>query len=186
MMGLEIKVILFFLASTGIVWVSRSSLRNYHSHGFYRFFAWETILVLFLMNVNFWFQDPFSLIHIVSWIFLIISLFLIINGVLLFRREGSIDRQRNDNTLVGIEKTTQLVTSGIYRFIRHPFYSSLLFLGWGIFLKRITLAGILCTVIMTILLTITARKEELENIKFFGENYEEYKKNTKMFIPYVF
>jgi protein-S-isoprenylcysteine O-methyltransferase Ste14 len=34
-----------------------------------------------------------------------------------------------------IEKTTILVTTGAYRYIRHPLYSSLLFLAWGIFFK---------------------------------------------------
>ncbi|MBS1249280.1 MAG: hypothetical protein MAG431_00856 [Chloroflexi bacterium] len=38
---LLIKVFGFFIASLGIVWVSRSSLRDPQSHGFYRFFVWE-------------------------------------------------------------------------------------------------------------------------------------------------
>ncbi len=180
------KVILFVLATIGITWVSRSSLRDVLFHGFYRFFAWETILILFLLNMNYWFVDPFSLRQIISWSFLIVSLMLIYQGVQLLRRKGGLDQERNDPALVGIEKTTELVTTGVYHYIRHPFYSSLLFLGWGILLKNVNWIGILLAVLTTILLIITAKKEEIENIQFFGENYQEYMKRTKMFVPFIF
>jgi protein-S-isoprenylcysteine O-methyltransferase Ste14 len=184
--SVEFKVILFVLATVGIVWVSRSSLRDVQSHGFYRFFAWETILILFLMNMNEWFVDPFCFRQIIAWLFLIASLILIYQGVQLFRRKGKLDRDRKDPGLVGIEKTTELVTTGVYHYIRHPFYSSLLFLGWGIFFKNITWIGAILAAINTILLIITARKEEIENIQYFGEKYQEYMTHTKMFVPYVF
>ena len=180
------KVILFVLATIGITWVSRLSLRDVQFHGFYRFFAWETILILFLVNMNYWFVDPFSLRQIISWSFLIVSLVLIYQGVQLFRRKGRLDQERSDPALVGIEKTTELVTTGVYHYIRHPFYSSLLFLGWGILLKNVNWIGILLAGLTTILLIITARKEEIENIQFFGENYQEYMKRTKMFVPFIF
>ena len=63
-----LKIIIFALVSTGIVYVSRQSLLAPRSHGFYRFFAWELILILFLLNVNYWFLDPFSLHQIFAWI----------------------------------------------------------------------------------------------------------------------
>ena len=180
------KVTLFVLGTIGIVWVSQSSLRNIQYHGFYRFFAWETILILFLMNMNYWFVNPFSLRQIISWVFLIVSLVLIYKGVQLFREKGKPDQERNDPALVGIEKTTELVTTGVYDYIRHPFYSSLLFLGWGTLLKNVSWLGILLAVITTILLIITAKKEEIENIQYFGKKYQEYMKLTKMFVPFIF
>lgn len=180
------KIILFGLATIGVTWVSRSSLRDVHSHGFYRFFAWEIILIMFLVNVNDWFVDPFGLRQIVSWSLLIVSLVLIYQGVQLFRRKGGLNQERNDPALVGIEKTTELVTTGVYHYIRHPFYSSLLFLGWGILMKNISWIGMLLAVTATILLIITARKEEIENIQYFGEQYREYMERTKMFVPFIF
>lgn len=180
------KVIMFVLVTFGITWVSRSSLRDVQSHGFFRFFAWETILILFLMNMNYWFIDPFCLRQIISWSFLIISLVLIYQGVKMFRREGKLDQDRDDLALVGIEKTTELVTTGIYHYIRHPFYSSLLFLGWGILFKNLNWIGILLAVTITLLLIITAKKEEIENIQYFGVKYQEYMKCTKMFVPFIF
>jgi protein-S-isoprenylcysteine O-methyltransferase Ste14 len=184
-MTAEFRIILFVLATLVLMWISRASLRNVRAHGFYRFFAWELILILFLMNMNEWFVDPFSFRQIISWMFLIVSLVFIYLGVQLFRRRGRLDPARNDASLVGIEKTTKLVMTGIYGYIRHPFYSSLLFLGWGILLKRLTWQGMLLAVMNTVLLTITARIEEVENLKYFGEKYQQYMSKTKMFIPYI-
>ena len=180
-----INLAIFFVGTILIIWVSRSSLRDSNSHGFYRFFAWETILIMFVLNLKYWFKDPFSLRQIIAWTLLIISLVLIFQGVQLFRKKGNIDKERSDPSLVGIEKTTELVTTGLYKYIRHPFYSSLLFLAWGIVFKRIVWYEIMFGVVTTIFLIITARKEEVENIEFFGEKYQEYMKHTKMFIPYV-
>ena len=115
-----------------------------------------------------------------------ISLALIFQGLNLFRRKGLIDNERADPILVGIEKTTKLVTTGLYRYIRHPFYSSLLFLAWGIVFKRIIWFEILLAIFATLFLILTAKKEEVENIEFFGEKYREYMKTSKMFIPYIF
>jgi len=185
-MTIVFKIILFVFATIGIIWVSRSSLLDVQHHGFYRFFAWETILILFLMNLDYWFVDPFSLRQIISWSFLIFSLVLIVQGVQMFRKKGYINQDRDDPKLVGVEKTTALVTSGMFHYIRHPFYSSLLFLGWGILLKNVNWIGLILGVINTILLVITAQKEERENIRYFGERYQEYMKQTKMFVPYIF
>jgi protein-S-isoprenylcysteine O-methyltransferase Ste14 len=180
-----IQWIIFVVGTIGIVWVSRSSLRNTSSHGFFRFFAWEIILILFAVNVRHWIKDPFSLHQIIAWVLLIISLILIFQGVQLFQKQGKIDQDRADPSLMGIEKTTELVTSGLYRFIRHPFYSSLLFLGWGICFKQITWLTLLLAATATLFLIMTAKREEVENIVYFGEQYREYMQHTKMFIPFV-
>ena len=124
-----IQLIIFVVGTMVIVWVSRSALREIRSHGFYRFFAWEIILIMFAINIRYWIKEPFSIRQIIAWTLLIISLVLIFQGVKLFRQKGQIDQDREDPSLVGIEKTTEMVTTGVYKYIRHPFYSSLLFLA---------------------------------------------------------
>lgn len=187
MKGIElIKIIIFFIATLGFVWISRPSLHNIQHHGFFRFFSWETILILFLINVEYWFVDPFSIWQIISWSFLILSLILIYQGVQLFRKTGDIDGDRFDPQLLGVEKTTKLVTTGVYHYIRHPFYSSLLFLGWGIFFKNISWTGFILAAMNTLFLVVTAKREENENIEYFGEEYRQYRNQTKMFIPFLF
>jgi protein-S-isoprenylcysteine O-methyltransferase Ste14 len=141
---------------------------------------------MFSLNIRHWIKDPFSIRQIVAWVLLIFSLILIVQAVQLFRRKGRLDQGRDDPSLVGIEKTTELVTTGLYQYIRHPFYSSLLFLAWGIFFKHITWISVLLAIAATIFLIITAKKEEIENTEYFGEKYREYMRSTKMFIPFVF
>jgi len=184
-MSFQIKAIVFLAGTLAIAWISRSSLGKVRSHGFYRFFAWETILGLILLNLDGWFYQPFRFNQLVSWVLLTASLFLVIVGVQWLRRQGKPDPRRSDPGLVGIEKTTELVTTGIYAYIRHPLYSSLLFLTWGVFFKRLSLLGFCLAGLSSISLWITARMEETENIKYFGLAYESYKERTKMFIPFI-
>ncbi len=45
-------------------------MRHPGSHGFYRFFAWELLLALFVLNVRKWFYRPFTPHQLVSWLLL--------------------------------------------------------------------------------------------------------------------
>lgn len=172
------KFIFFLFVSGLILYVSWDSLKNPRAHGFYRFFAFEGILVLFLLNVPYWFRDPFSPVQIFSWIFLFISLFLLILGVYLLKKIGRPPKGE-------IENTTVLVTLGAYRYIRHPLYSSLLFLSWGIFCKRPFWPGAALVIVIFALLCATSRVEEVENIQKFGDVYTEYMNESRMFIPWI-
>jgi protein-S-isoprenylcysteine O-methyltransferase Ste14 len=83
------------------------------------------------------------------------------------------------------ENSTQLVTKGIYKYLRHPMYASLLFLGWGMFLKNINPLSISIIAVITLALFLTCKVEEKEMIKRFGEEYKQYMKATRMWIPYL-
>ena len=182
-----IRVAVFIVVSVGLVYVSRASLAAPRSHGFYRFFAWEAILALILVNLEHWFRNPLSLHQVLSWIFLIVSAFLVVHAVHLLHIIGKPDAQRSDDeATIGIEKTTHLVSVGAYKYIRHPMYSSLLFLAWGVFFKDLSwLSGVLALA-ATAFLVATAKVEEAEDIRFFGTAYQTYIKQTKMFIPFLF
>ena len=88
--------------------------------------------------------------------------------------------------MLAFEKTSQLVTSGIYHYIRHPLYSSLFLLTWGIFFKSISLLSMALAGISTSFLILTAKADEAECTQFFGGAYREYMKKTKMFVPFVY
>ncbi len=181
------KIIAFVIISLPIIYISRASLPHPRSHGFHRFFAWEAILGLFLLNVDFWFRDPFAWYQIISWVLLFASFIPLGFGVHALRVRGKPTTHREDDaSLYKFEKTTQLITTGIYRFIRHPLYSSLLLLAWGIFFKLPSFFGGILVAAATVFLVLTAKADEAECAKFFGESYREYMKKTKMFIPYLF
>lgn len=184
------KVIAFAALSACLVWVSRGSLRSLRSprpHGFYRFFVFEAILLLFLLNVDIWFRSPFSWHQIVSWILLVVGFVPLGFGVhsLVTKGKPTEDRQEDDQ-LLGFEKTTELVTTGIYRYIRHPLYCSLLMLAWGIFFKAPSWPGALLVVAATLLLVATAKADEAECVHYFGPPYQAYMRRTKMFVPWLF
>jgi len=162
----------------GITLLSWASLRNPHSHGFFRFFAFESILALILLNLEHWFRTPLSVPQIVSWFSLLGSLVLALHGFYLLRVIG---RPKG-----GIEKTTALVMVGAYKYIRHPLYASLLLLGWGAYLKNPSLFSALLVLATSAFLIATARVEEVENLEKFGADYAVYMKTTKMFIPFLF
>jgi protein-S-isoprenylcysteine O-methyltransferase Ste14 len=181
------KLIIIVIATALLVYISRASLRQANSHGFYRFFAWESILLLFLLVVDQWFIDPFSWHQLISWVLLFASLVPLIFGVRSLRRRGGPTEERpGDPSLLAFEKTTALVTSGIYAYIRHPLYSSLLLLAWGIFFKAPSLAGGALVLVVTTFLIATARADEQECIRFFGDEYQAYMQKTKRFIPFLF
>ena len=181
------KAIVFIAGTLALIYISRASLRAMRSHGFYRFFAWECILALFLLNVEFWFRDPFSWHQILAWILLFGSFVPLIFGVQALRSRGKpVESRADDPSLLAFEKTTQLVTSGIYHYIRHPLYSSLLLLAWGICFKLPNLPALTLTFLTTLFLLATAKADEAECIKFFGPPYQDYMRGTKRFIPYLF
>jgi protein-S-isoprenylcysteine O-methyltransferase Ste14 len=175
-----IKLIIFAIASVIIIWVSWAPLqvRDRRSHGFFRFFAWESIVALILLNVEYWFTQPFSIPQIISWLLLCASAFLVVHGIHLLRVIGKPRGQ--------FENTTTLVRLGAYKFVRHPLYSSLLLLAWGVFFKHLSLPGGASALTATAFLVATARIEEMENTNKFGSEYAAYMKTTKMFIPFVF
>ena len=185
-MDFLIKTAIFILGLAAIIWVSRFSIRYKRPRGVYRAFSWIMILGLIMENGDYWFINRYSPQQIISWILLFISLGLVIKGFQLLLGLGKHDNNRDDRSLLGFEKTTALVTVGLYRHIRHPLYGSLLFLTWGIFFKHPSwLAGLLA-VVSSFCLFKTARIEEIENIDYFGADYEEYMRRSKMFFPIVF
>jgi protein-S-isoprenylcysteine O-methyltransferase Ste14 len=180
------KLVTFAVLSACLIYISRASLETPRSHGFYRFFAWEFILALILLNLDRWFQEPFSAHQIISWLLLVGSTVLVAHGAYLLRIVGRPDNKRSqDAPLIGIEKTTSLVTVGAYKYIRHPIYSSLLFLAWGVFFKDPSWLGIIIALAATTFLVITAKVEEAECIRCFGPSYQAYMKQTRMFVPFL-
>ncbi len=85
-----------------------------------------------------------------------------------------------------MENTTQLITTGMYKNIRHPIYSSLIPGVLGVLLKDVGSLQVLLVVVIFVSMVFTAKIEEREMLKKFGSEYEEYIKKTKMFIPFIY
>lgn len=153
------------------------SIKHKRYHGIPRFFAFESIYLLVLLNFRSWFHDPFSLHQIISWILLILSAYFGLAGYLLLKRKGK--------SAQNFENTSVLVKSGVYSLIRHPLYFSLFLLGTGVMMKNLSITSLILGAINLIAVWFTALTEEKEMAEKFGEPYKEYVKETKMFIPFI-
>ena len=153
------------------------SIKHKRYHGIARFFSFESIFILFSLNKNVWFQNPFSLLQIISWVLLFFSLYIAIAGFLLLKKFGK--------PVANFENTSVIVKSSLYKYIRHPLYLSLFLLGTGTILKAPGKYQAILGLVNLIAIYLTARIEEKEMITRFGKEYQDYMKETKMFIPYV-
>lgn len=186
-MGTLLLLAIFFAASVGILWMSWRSLRNLRSHGFYRFFAFEFLTALILLNLPIWFRDPLSIRQWFSYFLGALSIVLAIEGFRLLRLIGAPAPAPARTTNLSFENTTTLVTVGAYRFIRHPLYASLLALTWASYLKDpYAPRCIALTLLASGFLTATALAEERENLANFGPDYASYMRRTRRFIPLLF
>ena len=179
------SVVIFIFVSCILFSLCRKQLANPSCHGFYRFFAFEGILLLLVINYRFANLNSWNTNQAISFCLLITSLIIVILSVRQLRKKGGKQKRLNTPENFGFENTTQLVTQGIYKYIRHPMYSSLLILNWGIMFQQPTWFTVLIAALVSLMLIITAKVEETENINFFGENYLSYQRHSKMLIPFV-
>jgi len=177
---------LFLAGSAVIVWWSRKPLGKPGSHGFYRFFAWEAILGLIVLNHQVWGNAPDSPHQMASWILMLTSIALVVVGVSTLKREGAPGKKREDGSFYEFEKTTRLVSHGIFAYIRHPMYASLLALAWGAFFQNPSVFGTAIALIATLALWLTATTDEKECLAYFGQEYADYMRRTKRFVPFLF
>lgn len=94
------RFILFGVLSLPVIIISWRTIFSIKSHSFYRFFSWESIIWLFVSNYKFWFDNPFSVKQIFSWIFLILSGYLVITGVILIKKLGKQGMSRDEKECI--------------------------------------------------------------------------------------
>lgn len=174
---------LFIVLSCALAWVCRRQLVNPRCHGFYRFFAFEGILWLLLNALPQWHQDLVSVLQVLSLLLMLSALGLVCAGVYGLRVHGGSSARQQADENFSFENTSHLVTQGIFAYIRHPMYTSLLLLNWGLVLKRPELDAIGIALMVSLALYLTARTEERENHAFFGGSYADYVKRSGMFLP---
>jgi protein-S-isoprenylcysteine O-methyltransferase Ste14 len=80
----------------------------------------------------------------------------------------------------------KLVTTGVYRYIRHPLYLGQILLFSSIPLIFSSLYGFLISLIVIPLFLHRIAIEEKAMTERFGENYTIYSERTKRLIPYLY
>lgn len=97
---------------------------------------------------------------------------------------AAISLGRSYSPLLRISEERTVVTSGPYRWIRHPLYAFGLpmMVGWGV-AGRNWLILVTGTMLVVLLMTIRAPREEAMMLDGFGESYRRYMTRTGRFVP---
>jgi protein-S-isoprenylcysteine O-methyltransferase Ste14 len=83
-----------------------------------------------------------------------------------------------------LKEGCQLTTTGPYRLIRHPMYTSVITMMLGVLISTPTLLEAVMFVVLVAVLYLKAHREE-ELWCGHNEIYLAYQKKTKLFIPYI-
>jgi len=113
------------------------------------------------------------------------SIILIIGGTVLSYSRYVIGKL--GTLIIGVEHDHRLITSGPYRFIRHPIYAgaTTLFLGFALSFSAL-LSSVLLLNFCVFLFEKRIREEEKLLVETFGEEYLEYMSHTKKIIPFLY
>jgi protein-S-isoprenylcysteine O-methyltransferase Ste14 len=77
----------------------------------------------------------------------------------------------------------ELVTDGIYKYVRHPQYLGLMVLTIGLLIQWPTIITLAMWPVLVLMYYRLAKREEMEALEAYGERYVEHKLRTPMFLP---
>jgi protein-S-isoprenylcysteine O-methyltransferase Ste14 len=107
------------------------------------------------------------------------------SGLWLFR-QSHIELGKNWSISLDLREGHQLVTSGLYRYVRHPMYASIFLcaLGQALVVPN-WIVGPANLVAFCVLFAVRVRSEETMMADKFGDQYRNYLAKTKRLIPGV-
>ena len=127
------------------------------------FFDWEFIPQKQIIQVT-----PLS--YLVGFLIIIIAFIILLVAIK--------DLGRNLSPFPRPINNSNLVTKGIYRFMRHPMYYSLIFISFGIFIIKLSIYYLFLSIILVLIIKFKiALEEQYLNNKF--KNYVIYKNEVK-------
>ena len=77
----------------------------------------------------------------------------------------------------------RIVTTGVYSWVRHPQYLAAILAHIGFSFDRSALDCLLLTPLVVTVIFLICRKEEVELVREFGDEYMEYQELVPMFFP---
>lgn len=78
-----------------------------------------------------------------------------------------------------------LVTNGIYKYVRHPQYLGILLATLSLIVYSFSPISVMLWPVLVVIYYRLAKKEERDVESRFGEEYREYRRNVSMFMPFA-
>jgi protein-S-isoprenylcysteine O-methyltransferase Ste14 len=91
---------------------------------------------------------------------------------------------KNWTAIPALSENHELVTSGPYRYIRHPMYTTFFIVGFGfLFLSANWLIGVIYIGTLLLMYAVRISAEEKMMLDRFGDAYRQYMKTTGRLLP---
>ena len=119
------------------------------------FFQWEFILQKQIIQVSL-----FS--NLLGFLIIIIATIILLMAIK--------DLGRNLSPFPRPKKNSNLVTSGIYRFTRHPMYYSLMFISFGVFITKLSIYYLFLSISLGLIIKLKIALEE----QYLKNNFKKY------------
>lgn len=118
-------------------------------------------------------------------------LLLLVGGLIRMKARLELKKKAGFGSLTGtarlkMVKEHHLVKDGLYKHIRHPIYLGEILRNLGVVLIFSSAYGLLIILLASVLLLFRIELEEKMLVVMFGEEYKEYKRNTKRIIPHIY
>lgn len=91
-----------------------------------------------------------------------------------------------ESSRLRIVEDQKLVTTGVYKYIRHPLYLGEFCRNIGVPLLFNSLTGLILILLGNLFLLLRIDTEEEMLVEEFGEEYIDYRKRTKRILPFVY
>ena len=92
---------------------------------------------------------------------------------------------RNWSGAVALKEDHELITTGLYRYVRHPIYTGMLLMILGTALSLATLGACIGFLIILVGVLLKLKQEEALLTKHFAQDYLSYKERTRTLIPFI-
>ena len=142
----------------------------------------KTIYPKFLVLLQFGTMGVMLLLVHYRWTLVPLTLFLV--GIMTGIWALTHNQRDNFNITPELKENCRLITTGIYRWIRHPMYTSVTLMMLGITLMDPHAALWLLWLFLVNVLLLKAQREESLWLTH-DPCYLEYREKTKYFIPYI-
>lgn len=154
---------------------------------YYRLVYNAIAILLFVVLISFQYQLPKDLLWTSNLFSQTFGIVLVITGIwTLYNAFSSYDLSEFtgfDSFQKGESSSAIFKTSGILQIVRHPIYSSIILVVFGIFVYDALLRSLITACCATLYIRIGIYFEEKKLIITFGENYVRYREQIPMLFP---